>query len=129
MKSSSFFKSFKYAFDGLGSAFKTQRNLRIHVSVGTIAILIGLWLKISRADWAILIITIGIVLSLELLNTSLEAVVDLVSPEYHPLAKKSKDVGAASVLVGAIMSVVIGILVLGPPLIQFLTSNLPMNCN
>jgi diacylglycerol kinase len=79
-------------------------------------IALGAWLSLSRIEWAILALAMGLVWIAEFFNTALEAVVDLASPDIHPLAKVSKDVGAAAVLIAAITSVVVGLLILGPPL-------------
>lgn len=88
----------------------------------SIAVLIvGLWLHLSTQDWALIIFAITLVWIAEFLNTSLEAVVDLASPQQHPLAKVGKDVGAAAVLIAALGSVLIGLLILGPPLWRKLT--------
>lgn len=78
-------------------------------------ILIGLWLRLEPRDWAILILTIALVWTAEFINTALEAVVDLASPQLHPLAKVGKDVGAAAVLISALTAVLVGLLILGPP--------------
>jgi diacylglycerol kinase len=77
---------------------------------------LGLWLGLGRLEWAIIVLTVGLVWMAEFVNTALEAVVDLASPDLHPLAKVGKDVAAAAVLVGACTAVVVGLLVLGPPL-------------
>jgi diacylglycerol kinase (ATP) len=77
---------------------------------------LGLWLKLELRDWAVLLLTIAMVWTAEFLNTALEAVVDLASPHHHPLAKVGKDVGAAAVLIAAFSAIVIGVLILGPPL-------------
>jgi diacylglycerol kinase len=77
---------------------------------------LGLWLQIDRRDWALLWLTIALVWMAEFINTALEAVVDLASPNQHPLARVGKDVGAAAVLITAFTSVIIGLLILGPPL-------------
>jgi diacylglycerol kinase len=77
---------------------------------------LAFWLGISRLEWSVLILTTLLVWMAEFANTALEAVVDLVSPDYHPLAKAAKDVAAAAVLVGALGAVVVGLLILGPPL-------------
>jgi diacylglycerol kinase len=95
---------------------RTQPNAWIHAIATASAIVLGLWLRLSRIEWAILTLTIGLVWTAEFINTALEAAVDLASPDIHPLAKIGKDVSAAAVLVAAIISVVIGLLVLGPPL-------------
>jgi len=78
---------------------------------------VALWLQLPLRDWAILILTIAVVWMAEFLNTALEVVVDLASPSIHPLAKVGKDVGAASVLIAAFSAVVIGLIILGPPLL------------
>ena len=108
--------SFAFAFAGIGHLFRTQRNARIHVAVAVIVCLLAAWLRVTRVEWAILILTIACVLILEGLNTALEAVVDLASPQIHPLAKIAKDVTAGMVLIAAIAAVIVGLLILGPPL-------------
>lgn len=110
-----------HAFSGLWIAFRTQRNIPIHLTVAVGVIALGLWLGLPTLQWAILALTIGSVLAAELLNSGLETVVDMVSPEYHPLAKQAKDVAAGAVLLAAIVSVVVGLLILGPPLWARLT--------
>lgn len=108
--------SFRYAFAGLFYMFRTQRNAWIH-AVATISVVaVGLWLWLLPHEWAILALTIGLVWMAELVNTALEAVVDLASPDVHPLARVGKDVAAAAVLMVAMTSVVVGLLILGPPL-------------
>ncbi len=109
-------RSFSYAFSGLGYLFRTQRNARIHGVFAVLAIGVSAWLRISRAEWAIILWTIAAVIILEGLNTSIEAVVDLASPQIHPLAKTAKDVAAAMVLLAAMTAVIVGLLILGPPL-------------
>ena len=94
----------------------SQPNARIHAIATVCAVALGIWLGLSCTEWAILALTIGFVWTAEFINTALEAMVDLASPDIHPLAKVSKDVSAAAVLVSAIISVVVGLLVLGPPL-------------
>jgi len=93
---------------------RTQRNSWIHSTATVCVIALGLWLGLSFVQWAILVLTIGLVWMAEFVNTALEAVVDLASPDIHPLARVGKDVGAAAVLVAAITSVVVGLLILGP---------------
>ena len=115
-------QSFKHAFSGLCFVFRTQRNVLIHAAATICVIGLGLWLKLGRVDWVLLLLVFSIVWVTEFFNTSLEATVDLASPNYHPLAKTAKDVGAASVLLAAIFSIIIGVLVLGPPLINHIRS-------
>jgi len=109
--------TFQHAFDGITYVFKTQRNAWIH-SIATIAVFIlGIWAEISITGWALLIIAIGMVWTAEVMNTAIEVAVDLASPQKHPLAKISKDVAAAAVLISAVFALIIGILILGKPLL------------
>lgn len=111
-------QAFRHAFRGLFYVMKTQRNAWIHTSVTIAVFVLGVWLNISLTEWAIIVLTIAMVFMAEFINTSIEAVVDLASPNKHPLAKIGKDVGAAAVLVSAIASVLVGLLILGPPLLE-----------
>ncbi len=108
--------SFRHAFRGWGYVIRTQRNAWIHTLASTLVVALGLWLRLPRRDWAVLLLTIGLVWTAEFLNTALEAVVDLASPQQHPLARIGKDVGAAAVLIAALIAVLTGLLILGPPL-------------
>lgn len=110
--------SFGYAFAGIAHAARTQRNFRIHIVITSLVILLGTWLRLSAERWAILVLTIGVVFQAELVNTALEAIVDKVSPEFHPLAKIAKDCVAGAVLVLAVAAVIVGGLVMGPRLIE-----------
>ncbi len=110
------FRSFGFAFAGLGYLLRTQRNARVEVVIGAGACGVGWWVGIGRVEWAILAITIAIVLILEGVNTAIEAAIDLAMPEVHPLAKTGKDVAAGMVLIASIMAVVVGVVILGPPL-------------
>jgi len=113
----SFFEGFRFAAEGLVYVFHSQRNFRVHLVVAAAVGLVGLWLRLPVPSWAILALTVGSVLVTEIFNTAAESFVDLVSPEYHPVAKRVKDLTAGAVLVVAIVSVVVGLLVLGPPLL------------
>lgn len=108
--------SFRFAFAGIAYLFRTQRNARIELAIGVVACGFAAWLRISRAEWGVLILTIAFVIILEGINTALEAAVDLASPNRHPLAKTAKDVAAGTVLIAAIASVGVGLAILGPPL-------------
>jgi diacylglycerol kinase len=114
-------QSFAHALSGLRQAWCHERNLRIHVVVAIAVCGLAAWLRLERRDWAILVLTIALVIVGEMFNTSLEAIVDLVSPERHELAKTAKDVAAGMVLVLAVAAVVVGLLILGPPLYVRLT--------
>jgi diacylglycerol kinase (ATP) len=109
--------SFRYAGQGLGYAFITQRNFRIHVIIGAVVFSLGMWLQLDLTRMAVLVLTVAAVLVLELLNTAIEAVVDLaIGRRFHPLARIAKDCAAASVLVAAISSLLIALFLLMPPL-------------
>jgi diacylglycerol kinase len=108
--------AFGHAFHGWGHVLKTQQNAWIHSIVATMVFILGLWLGLSARDWAVLVLTIAMVFTAEFINTAIEAVVDLASPVHHPLAKVGKDVGAGAVLISALAAVLVGLLILGPPL-------------
>lgn len=106
--------SFHHAFSGLAYAFKNHSNLKIHLSVALIALILGFWLQLRPGDWIFLIFTILLVIVCELINTSLEALGDAVTLEYSEPIKKAKDISAGMVLVSAIGSVIIGCLIFIP---------------
>ena len=112
------FKSIKYAFEGLLHVVKTQNNARFHLLATIIVVSICIWLKINPVEWCLILVAIALVWIAECFNTTLESFFDLVNPEPHPLVKNGKDSGAAAVLVAAFLSIALGIIVLGPPLIQ-----------
>ena len=114
--------AFGHAFRGWGHVLKTQHNAWIHSLVALAVIVLGFWLELPARDWAVLVLTIAMVFTAEFINTAIEAVVDLASPAQHPLAKVGKDVGAGAVLVAALAAVLVGLLILGPPLWAKLTS-------
>jgi diacylglycerol kinase (ATP) len=110
--------SFRYAAAGVSYAFNTQRNFRIHCVMGTLAITIGALLQLTGVEMAVICITSGLVLTLELLNTAIESVVDLtVQQTYHELAKIAKDCAAGAVLVSAFASVLVGLCLIVPKII------------
>lgn len=111
-------RAIRYAVSGWSYVLRTQRNAWIHAVISFAVIITALLLRLPPRDWAVLILTIAMVWSAEFLNTALEAVVDLASPDLHPLAKIGKDVGAAAVLIAAGAAVLIGLLILGPPLLE-----------
>ena len=111
------FKSFSFAFEGIKAALKNEPNFRIHIGLAILAVILGVVFKFSFLELAILALTIGFVLILELINTTLEAVVNLVSPEIQDQAKIAKDVSAAAVLVSAILSVIVAFFLFLPKII------------
>lgn len=110
-------KSFKYAIDGVKEAFQNERNMKIHVALAIIAILFGFLLNLNNTEWAILALTIGFVFSMEFINTSLEQIVDIVSPEKQEKAKIAKDVAAAGVLISALVAILVGAFLFLPKII------------
>ena len=117
MQSESLFKSFQYAITGLMYVIRTQRNAQIHSFAFFVVLSMAIWLQVPPLHWAVLILTAGMVFFAEAANTAIETVVDLVSPEYHELAGRAKDVAAGGVLLTALLSVPIGLIVLGPALL------------
>ena len=115
-----FFSSFKYAFDGILTVFKNEQNFKIHTIISAVVILTAIALGFSNLRMIILLIIIGIVLSLELVNTAVEKTVDLVTQNVHPLAKQAKDAAAGAVLVFSIFAVIIGILLFIEPIFSIL---------
>ncbi len=110
--------SFRFAFEGWWYVLRTQRNAWIHAAVSAVVFGLAFWLRLSRWEWAILLLATMAVWMAELFNTAVESVVDLTTPDYHPLAKVAKDVAAAAVLVGALGAVLVGLVIMGPPLWQ-----------
>jgi len=111
-------RSFRYAFSGWWFVIRTQRNAWIHTVISIAVIVVSFWLQLNERDWAMIVVAIAMVWTAEFLNTALEAVVDLASPEQNKLARVGKDVGAAAVLIAAGSAALIGFLILGPPLWQ-----------
>lgn len=120
MRAVTLLSSFRYAFEGIAYLFRTQRNAQIHAAVSFIIVLLGAAFQISRAEWLAIVLVIMIVLGAEGANTAIEAVVDLASPSYHPLAKIAKDVAAGTVLLAALGAVVVGVIIFLPRLLVLL---------
>lgn len=106
--------SFRYAFEGIWTAFKDQPNLLIHLMAAVIVILAGWYFQILKIEWLVIVLTIGMVLGVELTNTAIEEVVNSFTDEIHPSAKKAKDVASGAVLVVAIMAAIIGLIIFLP---------------
>ena len=118
MKNKKLINSFKYAFSGIISAFKTERNMKIHVSVMILVILCGIIFKLETWEWIVCICLFALVIGGELFNTTIEIVVDLAMPKINDKAKKSKDIAAGGVLVLAIGSAIIGLIIFIPKIIN-----------
>ena len=108
-------RSFGHALQGWWYVLRTQRNAWLHVGITLAVFALSFWLELDTLGWAVIVITTALVFGAEFFNTSLEVVVDLVSPQEHPLAKVGKDVAAGAVFLTALAAIFIGILVLGPP--------------
>ena len=118
--------SFRYSMQGITYSFKSQRNFRIHTFCAVAVFALIIWLKLSLLHTAILVLTVASVLILELINTAIEAVVDLsIGPQFHPLAKTAKDCAAAAVLVASINALLIAFIILVPALLIHLGFQLP----
>jgi diacylglycerol kinase (ATP) len=107
-------KSFKYAFEGIQYVALTQRNFQVHVIVALSVTFLGLWLRVSKIDWLFIILSVALVWTLEIINTAIEVLVDFVSPEFHPIAGKIKDIAAGAVLISAIAAAVLGSIIFIP---------------
>ena len=110
-------RSFGFAFAGVGYLLRTQRNFRIEVVIGAGAIGAGMFARFAPWEWAVLVLTIAMVLILEAVNTAIENAVTLASPSFNPRARAAKDVSAAAVLIAALASVAVGVALFGPRLL------------
>ena len=112
--------SFKYAFEGLFTALKTERNLRVDTFVMLLVCIMGLIFKINRVEWAVCIIMFASVISAEVINTVVEVVVDMITEEYNKKAKLAKDLAAASVLIKAGAAFAVGLFIFIPRIVDLL---------
>ncbi len=110
-------KSFKYAFKGIVDLFKTQPNAQIHLVAAVLVIALAYYFDVSTTEWCLLVLCIALVWSAEAMNTALEYLTNLVSPDYHPLAGKAKDVAAAAVLLMAIGTIIVGSIIFSPKIV------------
>ena len=115
-----FFKSFTYAFTGIKTATGTEQNFLFDAIFATLTIILGFILKLSTIEFAIVLLAIGLVISLELINTAVEYTIDMAMPEIHPLAKAAKDISSGAVLVSAIMAFIVGLIIYLPKVIDLL---------
>ncbi len=113
-----FLLSFKYSIQGLKIAYRDEQSMWIHLTITTLAVIAGFWLQISAMEWLIVIILITLVLGAELINTAIEAVVDLVTGEYHELAKYAKDLASASVFIYSMLALTCGAIIFVPKIID-----------
>lgn len=111
-------KSFYFASKGILEALRTERNIQIHSIVAVLVVVVGLYFSLNRMEWLFILIAIIGTITLELVNSSIERVVDLVTEEYHPLAQQAKDIAAGAVFLYAIFSVVVGMIIFLPKFIN-----------
>ena len=114
------YQSFGYAFQGIFTCARKERNMKIHCVAAVFVVIAGVILKISAIEWCICLALFGLVMALEHVNTAVEAVVDMVTEEYHPLAKVAKDTAAGAVLIAAIMAAIAGCIIFLPKIAQIL---------
>ncbi len=112
--------SFIYAFQGIIQCFKTEQNILIHFIAAVFVVILGFVLKISSFEFLIIILVIGLVISLEMVNTSIEYTIDMTMPQIHPLAKSAKDIAGGAVLFSAITAIVVGIVIFLPKIMELL---------
>ena len=118
-KKNPLYKSFGYAFEGIFAGIRKERNMKIHCAAAVLVVIAGAVLGISTTEWCICFLLFGLIMSLELVNTAVEAVVDLVTEEKKPLAKLAKDTAAGAVLIAAIMAAVTDVIIFLPKLLAF----------
>lgn len=117
----SFRRSFLFALQGFRTALRQERNIKVMLAGGAFAVAMGLILRIDAVSWAVVLVCCGMVIAAELLNTAIETVVDLVSPEFHPLAGQAKDIAAAASWVLSLTAAVVGVIVYANALVRLLT--------
>lgn len=116
MRTRHLLESFNCAFEGIIHAFRTQRNMRLHFLAASLVLILSLWIPLQKIEVMVLFFTIALVLLAEMFNTAIEAAIDLITQEYHPLAKVAKNVAAGAVLIASINALVVGYLIFYPRL-------------
>ena len=121
MKNKNLLHSFKYAFTGIYSSVKKERNLKIHTSIMLLVIIMGVLLKINYHEWLTCLVLFALVLSSELINTAIEITLNLITTEINPQVKLAKDISAGAVLINAIFSAIIGLIIFIPKIITLIS--------
>ncbi|MRN55716.1 diacylglycerol kinase family protein [Paenibacillus monticola] len=116
-----FWHSFRFAAHGIAAAFKSELNMKVHSFLAVVVLIAAAVFRLPAASWMLLLLAITLVLTAELLNTAIEATIDLVSPAIHPLAKKAKDTAAGAVLLSAVFALITGLYVFYGPVIDWIT--------
>lgn len=114
MNSNGIVRKFAWAIEGLAAVIREEHNMRIHLLAAATALGLGWIVKLQRGEWGLLVFAIVLVLVAEVINTAIERVVDLISPQYHPLAEKAKNMAAGAVLLTAIAAVLLGVVIFAP---------------
>ena len=117
-----FIRSFGYSLDGIKYAFRYEQSMFVHILATILVVIFGIFFKLNLFEWIMCLLVIGLVTATEMINTSIEAVVDLSCPEVHPLAKIAKDTASAAVFIFAITALICGLLIFGPKIITFITT-------
>lgn len=120
VKTKKLIKSFKYAFEGLTTAFKQEKNMKVHVLIAVLVLILGFALKISKIDWIICTFAIVMVITAELFNTAIETIVDMITMQKNKKAKIAKDVSAGAVLITAIGAAIVGIIIFSPKIMELI---------
>jgi len=107
-------KSFGYAGRGISMVFRSEANMKIHITIAILVISCGFFFKISILEWMLCLICFSIVIGAEMMNTAIECIVDLVSPNHHILAGKAKDIAAGAVLICSMFSAIVGLIIFIP---------------
>lgn len=108
-----FFRGFVFALQGIRVAFREQLNIRIQSGIAILVVAAGFYFGITALEWCVVLLTIALVIGLEMINSAIENLVDLITRDYHPLAGKVKDIAAGAVLIAAVLAVVVGVIVFG----------------
>jgi undecaprenol kinase len=119
-KKHTLFSSFRYGFRGIADAALKERNMQIHIVISFLVIVAGVTFEITKFEWIAVLVAIGGMISMEMMNTAVERTVDMYTKEFHPLAKQAKDIAAGAVLFFAIISVIIGMIIFVPKIIELL---------
>ena len=115
-----FIESFGYALQGIAAAWRRERNIKVMTGMGVLAVALGIALRVDAVGWAVIVVCIGMVLCAELLNSGIEAVVDLASPDIHPLAKLAKDYACAGVYLLSVAAAIAGCIIYGRALVALI---------
>jgi diacylglycerol kinase (ATP) len=121
MKKHRFIRSFLFALQGVRQVFTTEANMKIHLVFAVLVIICGILFKISVTEWMLCLLSFGLVMSMEMINTAIEKFVDFITPEYNSAAGKTKDIAAGAVLISALFAAIVGLIIFVPKGLLFLS--------